>query len=211
MFAQQIAEAVTRAHTLTRLDHLSRSIWQAMVANAVSDDEAQNLAELIHARRSVVRGEVRPVGIPPGRSSIFPPRRLQRPALRPVAIARRRHLAAAGPMPPALACRFTVGELATLRIVGDEVRQHGHCDRTLGEIAARAGVSRSTAKNAIRAAAAMGLLTIQERRREGRVNLPNILRVVSREWLQWLSNRADRANRSSFVPGLRGGCGQRFC
>ena len=98
-------------------------------------------------------------------------------------------------MPPALACRFTVGELAVLRIVGDEVRQHGHCDRTLGEIAARAGVSRSTAKNAIRAAAAMGLLTVQERRREGRVNLPNVLRVVSREWLQWLSRRADRANR----------------
>jgi hypothetical protein len=201
MFAQQVADAVTRAHTLTRLDHLSRSIWQAMVANAVSDEQAQNLAELIHARRTVVRGEVRPVGIPPGRSSIFPPRRLQRPALRPVAIARRRHLAASGPMPPALACRFTVGELATLRIVGDEVRQHGHCDRTLGEIAARAGVSRSTAKNAIRAAAAMGLLTVQERRREGRVNLPNILRVVSREWLQWLSKRADRTNRSEGEGG----------
>jgi hypothetical protein len=196
MFAQQVADAVTRAHTLTRLDHLSRSIWQAMVANAVSDEQAQNLAELIHTRRSVVRGDLKPVGIPPGRSSIFPPRRLQRPPLRPIAIARRRHLAASGPMPPALACRFTVGELAVLRIVGDEVRQHGHCDRTLGEIAARAGVSRSTAKNAIRAAAAMGLLTVQERRREGRVNLPNVLRVVSREWLQWLSKRAGRANRS---------------
>jgi hypothetical protein len=189
MFAQQVADAVTRAHTLTRLDHLSRSIWQAMVANAVSDEQAQNLAELIHARRTVVRGEVRPVGIPPGRSSIFPPRRLQRPPLRPIAIARRRHLAASGPMPPALACRFTVGELATLRIVGDEVRQHGHCDRTLGEIAARAGVGRTTAQNALRAAAAMGLVTIQERRREGQKNLPNVVRVVSREWSQWLARK----------------------
>jgi hypothetical protein len=92
-------------------------------------------------------------------------------------------------MPPALACRFTVGELAVLRIVGDEVRQHGHCDRTLGEIAARAGVGRTTAQNALRAAAAMGLVTIQERRREGQKNLPNVVRVVSREWGQWLARK----------------------
>src|SRR5829696_9998575 len=103
MFAQHVADAVTRAHTLTRLDHLSRSIWQAMVANAVSDDQAQNLAELIHARRSVVRGDLKPVGIPPGRPSILPPRRPQRAPVRAVAIARRRHLAASGPMPPGLA------------------------------------------------------------------------------------------------------------
>jgi hypothetical protein len=29
MFAQQIADAATRAHTLTRLDRLSRPIWRA--------------------------------------------------------------------------------------------------------------------------------------------------------------------------------------
>src|SRR3954454_3368543 len=46
----------------------------------------------------------------------------QRAPVRAVAIARRRHLAASGPMPPALACRFTVSELAVLKIVGDEVR-----------------------------------------------------------------------------------------
>ncbi len=166
MFVDQMANAIVSARTLTRLDHLSKAIWQGLIAQAVTDDQAQQLAELIHARRIVVRGEVKPVGIPPGRPSIFPPRRLQRPLLRPIAVARRRHLAASGPMPPSLACRFTVGELAVLRIVGDEVRENGHCDRTLAEVAARAGVSRSTAKNAIRAAAAMGLVTVQERRRD---------------------------------------------
>ena len=48
---------------------------------------------------------IKPVGIPPGRPSIFPPRRPQRAPVRAVAIARRRHLAASGPMPPALACQ----------------------------------------------------------------------------------------------------------
>src|ERR687893_913428 len=194
-FCNQMAAAIDGARTLTQLDHLSRSIWQGLAAGAVADDDAQALAERLHARRSVRRGEVKPVGIPVGRPSIFPPRRLQKAPKRPVAIARRRHLAASGPMPPSLACKFTVGELAVLRIVGDEVRQHGHCDRTLAEVAARAGVSRSTAKNAIRAAAAMGLVTVQERRREGQVNLPNVIRVVSRDWLQWLERKADPPER----------------
>src|SRR4028119_655684 len=123
MFADQMSAAINEARTLTRLDDLSKAIWQGFSAHAVTDDDAQRLAELIHARRIVVRGEVKPVGIPPGRPSIFPPRRLQRPLQRPIAVARRRHLAASGPMPPSLACRFTVGELAVLRIVGDEVRE----------------------------------------------------------------------------------------
>src|SRR5215204_6778419 len=99
MFADTMARAIDDARTLTRLDHLSKAIWQGLTAGAVGDDEAQALAELLHARRSVVRGDLKPVGLPPGRPSIFPPRRLQRAPKRPVAIARRRHLAASGPMP----------------------------------------------------------------------------------------------------------------
>jgi hypothetical protein len=91
-----------------------------------------------------------------------------------------------------LACKFTVGELAALRIVADEVREKGHCDRALAEIAARSGVCRSIAKNAIRAAAAMGLLTVQERRREGQKNLPNVVRIVSREWQLWIKRGGER-------------------
>src|SRR3712207_5824588 len=198
-FCDQMAAAIDGARTLTRLDHLSRSIWQCLAAGAVGDDDAQALAERLHACRSTLRGEVKPVGIPPGRSSIFPPRRLQRAPKRPVAIARRRHLAASGPMPPSLACKFTVSELAVLRIVGDEVRQHGHCARCIDEIAARAGVCRRMVQNAIREAARLGLVTIEERRREGRRNLPNVVRIVSKEWTNWLA-RGGRASRPSAEP-----------
>jgi DNA-directed RNA polymerase specialized sigma24 family protein len=38
----------------------------------------------------------------------------------------------------------------------------------------------------------MGLLTAQERRRQGQKNLPNVVRIVSREWLQWIK-RGGRA------------------
>jgi len=64
-------------------------------------------------------------------------------------------------MPPGLACKFTVSELAVLRIVGDEVRGQGACARTIDEIAARAGTCRRMVQNAIRVAAAMGLLTVR--------------------------------------------------
>src|SRR5215207_798097 len=199
MFCDQMAAAIDGARTLTRLDHLSRSIWQSLAAGAVADDDAQALAERLHARRGVLRGEIKPVGIPPGRPSLFPPRRLQRAPKRPVAIARRRHLAASGPMPPALACKFTVSELAVLRIVGDEVRQHGHCVRCVDEIAARAGVCRRMVQAALREAARLGLLTIEERRREGRCNLPNVVRIVSKEWMNWLA-RAGRSSRPAAEP-----------
>src|SRR5215212_8670697 len=186
-FCDQMAAAIDGARTLTRLDHLSRSIWQGLAAGAVADDDAQSLAERLHARRNLLRGEIKPVGLPIGRPSIFPPRRLQRAPQRPVVIARRRHLAASGSMPPALACKFTVSELAVLRIIGDEVRQHGHCARCVDEIAARAGVCRRMVQNAIREAAQLGLVTIEERRREGRRNLPNVIRIVSKEWTSWLT------------------------
>src|SRR5215207_2644021 len=195
-FCDEMTAAIDGARTLTRLDHLSRSIWQGLAAGTVGDDDAQALAERLHARRSLIRGHLKPVGIPVGRPSIFPPRRPQKAPKRPVAIARRRHLAASGPMPPTLACKFTVSELAVLRIVGDEVRQHGHCDRCVDEIAARAGVCRRMVQTAIREAARLGLLTVEERRREGRRNLPNVIRIVSKEWTSWLA----RGGRSSRPP-----------
>ncbi len=54
-------------------------------------------------------------------------------------------------------------------------------------------------KNAIREAARLGLLTVQERRREGRRNLPNIVRIVSKEWTSWLA-RGGRSTRPTAGP-----------
>src|SRR3954463_9703087 len=78
-FCNQTAAAIDGARTLTRLDHLSKAIWQASAAGAVADDDAQSLAERLHARRGILRGEIKPVGIPSGRPSIFPPRRVSTP------------------------------------------------------------------------------------------------------------------------------------
>src|SRR6187455_1535030 len=63
-FCDQMAAAIDGARTLARLDHLSRSIWQGLAAGAVADDDAQALAERLHARRALMRGDIKPVGLP---------------------------------------------------------------------------------------------------------------------------------------------------
>lgn len=143
-----------------------------------------------------------PVGIPLGCVTLFPAKRLQRAPERSVAIERRRRLACSGPMPPALASRFTTGQLAVLRIVGDEMARNGACGLCIDAIAARAGVCRRLAQAAIRLAEGDGLLTIQERRHQGRKSDPNVVRIISREWLQWLR----RGGRST-APALLGSIG----
>src|SRR4051812_9950819 len=73
------------------------------------------------------------------------------------------------------------------------------CARCVDEIAARAGVCRRMVQNAIREAARLGLLTVEERRREGRRNLPNVIRIVSKEWTSWLA-RGGRLSRPAAEP-----------
>ena len=186
MFHATMAAAIDGARTLAQMDALSRQVWQAHGAGAVDDGDAQNLAERLHARRGEIREGIVPVGVPAGRPSLFP---LRRPPVSPDRAAsrdRRRLLACSGPMPPALAARFTTGQLAVLRIVGDEVAAKGVCGLCIDAIAARAGVCRRLAQAAIRLAAGDGLLTVEERRHEGRKNSPNLVRIISREWQAWM-------------------------
>jgi hypothetical protein len=67
-------------------------------------------------------------------------------------------------MPPQLACHFTTSELSVLRVVADEVRHRGFCDRSIPEIAARAGTCTTTVRNALREARLLGLVSVRERR-----------------------------------------------
>jgi hypothetical protein len=118
-------------------------------------------------------------------ASVYPPRR--RRCVSPDRLASRRRLAYSGPLPQALAAGFSVGQLAVLRVVGDEERLRGFCALPLSAVAARAGVGVTTATNAIRLAAGDGLLVIHERRRRGCANLPNVVRILSREWKTWIA------------------------
>jgi len=113
-------------------------------------------------------------------------RALQRSPDRQRSIERRRRLAASEPLLPQLASRFTTGELAVLRIVGDEVKAHGERARyssmqlRLGRALAGPPLKTQCVRRV------RGLVTVQERRRRGQPSLTNIVRVISAEWRTWL-------------------------
>lgn len=190
MLADQIAAAIEAAKSVAALDHIAKLVWQGVSADALDDDQAHGLLSKLQQRRGEARANRATIGLPDGRPSIFPPRRAQLSPRTPKCLARRRQLAASGPLPPQLAAHFTCAELAALMIVREEVRARGACDRSIAEIAARAGVGRTTVQNALRLAAKLCLLIVQERRRDGQKNLPNVLRIVSKEWLAWNATRA---------------------
>lgn len=185
MLVDQISATIEAARSVAALDHVAKLVWQALGSDALAEAEADALLSLIQGRRQAAREAHKPVGIPPGRPSIFPPRRPQPSPRTARCLARRRQLAASGPLPPQLAAHFTLSEMAVLRIVRDEVRARGACAASIAEIAARAGVGRTTVQNAIRRAAKLCLVIVQERRRQGDTNLPNVIRIVSREWAAW--------------------------
>jgi hypothetical protein len=201
VFIDQIAAAIDGARGGVALDTLSKAIWQGLTAGALGDDDAQRLAEIIHAKREAEKSAAAACDGRSGTLPLYPPRKPQRPPLRPVAIERRRRLASSGPLPPSIASRFTTGELAVLRIVADEHRDRGVCLLCLDAIAARAGVCRSLAKKAMRLAESLGLVSIMERRRPGQKNLPNVVKVIDREWLQWMA-KGPRSERPSSPKGI---------
>src|SRR5918995_5422467 len=185
--------AAISAASAPELDQLVKAITAAWAAGTLDDDAFSAAYAAAHRRRANLKEK--PPGLPlrggqgvaPPRRSIFPERKPQRSPDRRRSIERRRRLASSGPMPPALAARFTVAELACLRIIADEVRTHGDCSLTIAEIAARAGVCRTSCQNALRVAARAGLVHVEERRRRGAKNDPNRVTITSKEWRTWLA------------------------
>ena len=196
MFRETMRAAIDSAGSLARFDEISRTLWQAHAAGHLDDNDAQRFAEHLEALRKGLRPSVATVGAILARKSIFPTRRLQRTPERSASIERQRRLAASGPMPPALAARFTPAQLAVLKIVADEVAAHGQCELCIDAVAARAGVCRRLAQKALRLAQGDGLLVILERPRQGRKSDTNIVRIFSREWRAWI----ERGRRIGCTP-----------
>ena len=178
MFVEQIRRAIA-ATPRAELCRVASTIWKGHAAGALSDDEAQALAEAVEARKAV------PATTIARRSSGSRPRS-------PESMERRRRWVASGLMPPQIAARFTMGEGAVLAVVAAEVSKRGACKMTIGHIAALAGVCATTVRNAIREAAALGLLRSEEWRLSAFRNAPNTVTILSAEWTSWLRLGAPR-------------------
>lgn len=190
MFAQTIHAAIEAAD-VAQLDRLLPQVWSAWSAGAVSDADAQHLAELVQARKAATRttaGAFRAVGVS------YNPRKLQPCPRTPERLARRRRIIAPRALPPVIADRCTPAEAAVLTVISNIVRQRGLCDRTVDEIAARAACSRRTVQRALRLAERLGWITLRARPRRGLKSLTNIIRVLAPAWRSWL-NLGSPSNR----------------
>lgn len=176
MFADDIRRALPGTPR-GRLAELAAAVWKGFACGALAGDEAQALAEAIEARKAI------PTALPSAA------RRVGSRPRSPESMERRRRWVASGWLPPALACRFTAGELAALSVVASRVAKHGRCDLALDHLAALAGVSRTTVRNGISEARKLGLLTVEERRLRAFRSDTNVIRIVASGWQSWLSMR----------------------
>lgn len=97
-------------------------------------------------------------------------------------------------MPASLASLFTESECAVLAVIAGEVKHHGACDLPIDQVAALAGVCRTSVQNALHEARRLGLIKIVYRPQHGRKHLPNVVEIVSAEWRMWIK-RGPTAHR----------------
>lgn len=175
-FCEEIRRAVMASPRM-KLTELSGVLWKAFAAGQVTEIEASELSDLIETRKAVPAPE-KPVQ-----------RRVGSRPRSPASMERRRSWAAAGRLPPSLASRFTLAEQAVLAVVAVEVGRRGACTITVAHLAALAGVSETTVRNALREAEALGLIGVDRRRRTPWMNYPNAIQILSKEWAMWLRLR----------------------
>lgn len=213
MFAEEIRRQAEVA-PVAALPAVTAALWRAYGEGKISEAEAEALSSLIEARTTRAPpwvGNDRVEGIPsnhpeipgglsePGKSHAARAK-LSNVGSRPrtdASMERRRRWAASGRLPPGLAAQFTLAEQAVLALVAAEVARRGDCRLAIDNLAAVAGVSRTTVKNAIRQAVRLDLLTVEERQVTGWRNDTNVVRIVGREWLAWL--RLARKHRPNFI------------
>ncbi len=183
MLTGQFHQAAAGARTFPQLEEISRLLWRAHAEGQIPDADAQAISEAVQGRRSAL-ATTRPSSHP--RPLLASRRPAPRSPNRQASLERRRRQATSGIVPSRIASSFTVGELAVLSVIGQQVRRSGVSVLPIDAIAALAGVSRTTVKNAMRQARILGLIHVKERRIPGRKNMTNIVRIISAEWLGWL-------------------------
>jgi hypothetical protein len=171
-------------------DHLeatTKLIWERYGFGLLSDDEASYLTSCIERRKPVSwRTKAGKFAVLGRRLSRFIPRQRPRSPDRKAARDRRRVLGGSSALPDNLRAPYTEGQRAVLCIVAGEIKRHGVCDLPIDKIAALAGVCRTTVQTTMHEARRLGHIEITERPVHGRKSLPNLVQVVSREWLAWI-------------------------
>jgi hypothetical protein len=89
-----------------------------------------------------------------------------------------------------MACQLTPCERALAAIIREDHLKQGYSDRCHDLAAVLIGACSKTVHRVQQRLEELGWITIEERERPGRKHLPNIVRIVSREWLAWIERGA---------------------
>jgi hypothetical protein len=89
-----------------------------------------------------------------------------------------------------------------MAVVAVEVAAKGACTLTVGNIAALAGVSETTVRNAMNQAVMLGFVRVEERRVSYARSLPNRVTIMSPEWNTWLRLRRRGVGANSCSPRI---------
>ncbi|MHC2021456.1 transcriptional regulator [Methylobacterium sp. CM6247] len=170
MFQDEIRRAIEAVPRL-RLPEVAAAMYGAFTEGRISEVELEALAALIEARKSIPAPSLRKSVGSRSRS--------------PEWIERRRRHGGSGALPPNLREKFTQGERAVLTVISVEVAKSGRCDLPIKRIGDLAGVGPTTVRNAIREAQRLGLVAVEIRRVAMWRNLPNVITIVSPDWLAW--------------------------
>lgn len=88
--------------------------------------------------------------------------------------------------------KLTPGQQAYARILADEFDANGDCRKSHYEMAARAGICRTSAKNAQDRLEELGWITVQIRGVEGQRNDTNVITIIDPLWTSWITNTTRR-------------------
>lgn len=187
----QLTTLVAATVEASGFDRVMQLAYQANAAGQLTDDETQQLAELVAVRRKAPTGFFSPVSASVDVAKIA---RRSRCGSRPRSAEHRQRRmvhAAGGWLPPQLAASFTTSELAVLSVILFEIADHGFCDLHVGTIAWRAGVSDRMVRMARAEAERLQLLACWVRG-TNRNCLANVITVdpEARELIAWLKRRA---------------------
>jgi hypothetical protein len=146
------------------------------------------------ARAAIERYQARPRG--GGRFLRLP---YQRTPDRPKSLLRRKRLALTDAVPAQIGCQLTESERAFCRLVRDEHERHGVFDLCHDEAAARMGCCPKTILRAQHRLRELALIKVEIREQPGRKHLPNVITIVSPEWLLWISRGPKRRRQGDRV------------
>lgn len=190
--AAAVFEAIAAASDAAALHDAGKMLWQLHGEKKIVDEDAEFLRAHLDRMRPAA-------GSAPKRDcrrviSRFTSRQIPRSPDRQASRDRRRMLGGSGCLPANLRHHYTEGQRAVLAIIVGEVKHHGVCDLPIDQIAALAGVCRTTVQNALHEARRLGHIAVTERPQRGRKSLTNLVTITSPEWSIWLK-RGSTAHR----------------